>query len=86
VAAWYLYLKTADNNRMEEGACLVKKNIVKPCTGKPYARFDKGGQAKRDYGKTIEAPSNERGCNGYPDLRVRDAYFLLYFNFLQIQT
>jgi len=30
---------------MEEGACLVMKNIGKPCTGKPYARFDEGGQA-----------------------------------------
>jgi len=25
-------------------ACLVMKNIGKPCTGKPYARFDEGGQ------------------------------------------
>ena len=23
----------------------MKKNIGKPCTGKPYARFDEGGQA-----------------------------------------
>ena len=29
---------------MEEGACLVMKDIGKPCTGKPYARFDEGGQ------------------------------------------
>ena len=29
---------------MEEGACPVMKNIGKPCTGKPYARFDEGGQ------------------------------------------
>ena len=29
---------------MEESACLVMKNIGKPCTGKPYARFDEGGQ------------------------------------------
>ena len=25
-------------------ACLVMENIGKPCTGKPYARFDAGGQ------------------------------------------
>jgi len=29
---------------LEEGACLGMKNIGKPCTGKPYARFDEGGQ------------------------------------------
>ncbi len=32
--------QAANNN----GACLVVKNIGKPCTGKPYARFDEGGQ------------------------------------------
>ncbi len=30
--------------KQEEGACLVMKNIGKPCTGEPYARFDEGGQ------------------------------------------
>ena len=28
---------------METSACLAMKNIGKPCTGKPYARFDEGG-------------------------------------------
>ena len=32
---------------MEEGACLVMKNIGKPCTGKPYARFDEGALRKQ---------------------------------------
>src|SRR5699024_3423848 len=30
---------------MALGARLGMKNIGKPCTGKPYARFDEGGQA-----------------------------------------
>jgi hypothetical protein len=29
---------------MEDCACLVMKSIGKPCTGKPYARYDEGGQ------------------------------------------
>ena len=29
----------------EIGACFGVKNIGKPCTGKPYARFDEGEQA-----------------------------------------
>jgi hypothetical protein len=29
---------------LEEGACLVVKNIGKPCAGKPHARIDEGGQ------------------------------------------
>ena len=36
--------QAASNSRMEEGVCLVMKDIGKPCTGKPYARFDEGGQ------------------------------------------
>ncbi len=31
---------------LEEGACLVVKNIGKPCAGKPHARFDEGGLAR----------------------------------------
>jgi len=27
---------------METGASLTMKDIGKPCTGKPYARFDEG--------------------------------------------
>ncbi len=27
-----------------ESACLIVKNIGKPCAGKPQARFDEGGQ------------------------------------------
>ena len=29
---------------LEESVCLDMKHIGKPCTGKPYARFDEGGQ------------------------------------------
>ncbi len=31
---------------METGASLTMKNIGKPCTGKPYARFDEGALMK----------------------------------------
>jgi hypothetical protein len=31
---------------MDEGECLVVKNIEKPCAGEPQARFDEGGRAK----------------------------------------
>ena len=27
---------------LDTGACLLRKNIGKPCMGKPYARFDEG--------------------------------------------
>ena len=36
----------SDDGSLEEGACLGMKNIGKPCTGKPYARFDEGGLVK----------------------------------------
>jgi len=36
-------LQTPNLSSLEEGACLEMKNIGKPCTGKPYARFDEGG-------------------------------------------
>jgi hypothetical protein len=31
---------------LAKGACLMTKNIGKPCTGKPYARFDEGALRK----------------------------------------
>jgi hypothetical protein len=31
---------------LEESACLVVKNIGKPCAGEQHARFDEGGQGK----------------------------------------
>ena len=33
-----------EKKTLEESACLDMKHIGKPCTGKPYARFDEGGQ------------------------------------------
>ena len=38
----------------EESACLDMKHIGKPCTGKPYARFDEGGQGYLS--STLRAP------------------------------
>ncbi len=42
-SGWSTY--TPSRNGMWSGACLGVKNIGKPCTGKPYARFDEGGLA-----------------------------------------
>ena len=36
-------LEDPDFSSLEEGACFDMKNIGKPCTGKPYARFDESG-------------------------------------------
>jgi len=36
---------------METGASLTVKNIGKPCTGEPYARFDEGALKKK---RTLE--------------------------------
>jgi hypothetical protein len=36
---------TASNfDPVDKRACLVVKNIGKPCAGKSHARFDEGGQ------------------------------------------
>ncbi|MCD6527289.1 MAG: hypothetical protein J7K75_09895, partial [Desulfuromonas sp.] len=32
-----------NNSRLEDSACLVVKNIGKPCAGKPHVWFDEGG-------------------------------------------
>ena len=37
--------QATDDGALEIGACIGVKNIGKPCTGKPYARFDEGEQA-----------------------------------------
>ena len=37
---------SADIIGLDESACLVVKNIGKPCAGEPQARFDEGGQGK----------------------------------------
>jgi hypothetical protein len=31
-----------ESGPLDTGACLLRKNIGKPCMGKPYARFDEG--------------------------------------------
>jgi hypothetical protein len=41
---------------LEEGACLVVKNIGKPCAGKPQARFDEGGQGETCSLLYLESP------------------------------
>jgi len=54
------------------------KNIGKPCTGKPYARFDEGGQ---DTVTTIKLVRHRQTKGAETDrlgLRARDACFLLY--------
>ena len=37
-------VQTSNVRSLETCACVGMKNIGKPCTGKPYARFDEGGQ------------------------------------------
>jgi hypothetical protein len=39
-------VQSADISGLDESACLVVKNIRKPCAGKPQARFDEGGRVK----------------------------------------
>ena len=34
--------KSESGSWLNTDACLLKKNIGKPCMGKPYARFDEG--------------------------------------------
>ena len=45
---------------LEESACLDMKHIGKPCTGKPYARFDEGGQGYLS--STLRAPGMARSA------------------------
>ncbi len=68
---------------MEEGACLVMKNIGKPCTGKPYARFDEGGQVSVTMVGLLRHRQTKGAATVRFDLPVRDACFLLYPSFLQ---
>ena len=63
---------------MEEGACLVMKNIGKPCTGKPYARFDEGGQASMTTVKLLRHGQKKGAVTDRFNLRVCVACFLLY--------
>ena len=41
-----LPVQSSNVGEMEKGACLAAKNIGKPCTGEPYARFDEGALMK----------------------------------------
>jgi len=63
---------------MEESACLVMKNIGKPCTGKPYARFDEGEQASVAMVRLLRHRQTKGGATARSDLRGCDACFLLY--------
>ena len=45
---------------LEDSACLDMKHIGKPCTGKPYARFDEGGQGYLP--STLRAPGMARSA------------------------
>ena len=44
LAAEVRVIPASGGGSLEESACLDMKHIGKPCTGKPYARFDEGGQ------------------------------------------
>ena len=62
----------------EIGACLVMKNIGKPCTGKPYARFDEGGLANVAMAELLRHRRTKGAETDRLDLTVRDACPLLY--------
>ena len=54
------------------------KNIGKPCTGKPYARFDEGGQVSVTMVGLLRHRQTKGAATDWFDLPVRDACFLLY--------
>jgi len=41
------HAQSADDSRLDKGACFAVKDIGKPCAGKPQARFDEGGLASQ---------------------------------------
>ena len=64
--------------KQEIGACRGVKNIGKPCTGKPYARFDEGGLATVTTARLLRHRQTKGAVTDRPDLRARDACPLLY--------
>ncbi len=56
----------------------MKKNIGKPCTGKPYARFDEGGQVSVAMVGLLRHRQTKEAATDRFDLLVRDACLLLY--------
>ena len=56
--------KTLGNRRMDESACLVTKNI-----GKPYARFDEGGQVNVTMMKLLRHRQTKGAATDRFDLR-----------------
>ena len=62
----------------------MMKNIGKPCTGKPYARFDEGGQDTVTTIKLVRHRQTKGAVTDRFGLRARDACFLLYLLFLTL--
>ena len=56
----------------------MMKNIGKPCTGKPYARFDEGEQASVAMVSLLRHRQMKGAATAKSNLRGRNACFLLY--------
>ncbi len=54
------------------------KNIGKPCTGEPYARFDEGGQAKATMTLLLRHRQTKEAETDRQSLRLLKACSLLY--------
>ncbi len=64
-------LQSANNSRLEEGACRAVKNIGKPCAGKPHARFDEGGLAKAAMDRLMRHRQTKEAETDRPGLKLQ---------------
>ena len=65
-------LQSANNSRLEEGACHAVKNIGKPCAGKPHARFDEGGLVTESMVRLLGHRQTKGTETDKPSLRKSD--------------
>jgi hypothetical protein len=71
-----------DISGLDESACLVVKNIGKPCAGEPQARFDEGGQGETCSLLYLELSNHEMRipelmkARNWPDLAINLEYFV----------
>jgi len=62
----------------QECACFGMKNIGKPCTGKPYARFDEGGQVMMSMVRLLRHRQTKGAETDRSNLGILGACSLLY--------
>ncbi len=70
-------LQAADDGTLAHGACPGVKSIGKPCTGKPYARFDERGLATAATDGLLRHRQPKGAATDRPSLRSRDTWHLL---------